>query len=94
VAPLMLSNVAEELGQGTLAVVGTEPWSFANYAIVSLRSQAMSAAASRFQGCLKDAEAALAHDESRLAERHVPRSRPDPVVGSSTTRRARSPHPS
>lgn len=94
VAPLMLSSVAEELRRGALAVVGTESWSFANYAIVSLRNQAMSAAAGRFQSCLNDAEAALAREESRLVQRYVPKSQPAPMVDGSRTRRAKSPRPS
>ena len=94
VAAFMLSSVAEELRLGSLAVVGTESWLFANYAVVSLKGQATSVAASRFRGCLNDAEERLALEESRLAQLYVQKSRPDPMASVSKTRRARSPSPS
>lgn len=94
VAAFMLSSVAEELSRGSLAVVGTESWIFANYAVVSLKGQAMSVAAARFRSCLNDAEEGLAREESRLVQRYVPKSGPDPMVGIGKTRRARSPSPS
>jgi len=94
VAPFMLSSVAEELGRGSLSVVGTESWSFANYAVVGLKGHATSAAAGRFRSCLNDAEARLAREESRLVQLYVPKSRPDPMASVSKARRAKSPSPS
>lgn len=94
VAPLMLSSMAEELRRGSLSVVGTESWSFADYAIVRLKGQAMSVAAGRFQSCLNDAESALAREESRLAKRYGPKSWPDTTISGGKTRRAKSPSPS
>ena len=66
IGPFTLLSAADELKRGRLAVLGTEPWSYAHYAIVSLKGQAPTAAAVRFRNCLRDAEAALTRVESRL----------------------------
>lgn len=71
IAGVSLAMVAAELKRGSLVVLGTAPWSYIHYAIVSLKGQAQSEAASRFLGELRDAEARLARDEARLEARLV-----------------------
>ncbi|MGZ9030238.1 MAG: LysR family transcriptional regulator [Burkholderiaceae bacterium] len=73
IGPFTLPSAAEELKRGRLVVLGTEPWSYAHYAIVSLKGQAPTAAAVRFRRCLRDAEAAMSRVESRLVRTLVTR---------------------
>ena len=72
IAAFTLPSAAEELKRGRLVVLGTEPWSYAHYAIVSLKGQAPTAAAVRLRRCLRDAEAALTRVESRLVRTLLP----------------------
>ena len=66
IAPLTLPCVADELARGTLVVLATESWVYTQYGLVRLRGHTQSAAASRFAECLREEEAALVRDESRL----------------------------
>lgn len=52
-----------------MTVLGTEPWSYAHYAILSLKGQAPTEAARRFRSCLHEAEAALSREEARLVSK-------------------------
>jgi DNA-binding transcriptional LysR family regulator len=70
IAPLTLPCVADELARGTLVVLATESWVYTQYGLVRLRGHAQSAAASHFADCLREAEAALVRDESRLVTLH------------------------
>ena len=72
IAAFTLPSAADELKRGRLVVLGTEPWSYAHYAIVNLKGQAPTAAAVRFRRCLHDAEAALTRVESRLVRTLLP----------------------
>ncbi len=71
IAPLPTPCVAEELERGTLALLGTEPWMFTGYGLVRLKGHAASPAASDFVESLREADAALVRDESRLLARHA-----------------------
>jgi DNA-binding transcriptional LysR family regulator len=70
IAPLTLPCVADELERGTLVVLATESWVYTQYGLVRLRGHTQSAAASRFADCLREEEAALVRDESRLVAAH------------------------
>jgi DNA-binding transcriptional LysR family regulator len=70
IAPLTLPCVADELERGTLVVLATESWVYTQYGLVRLRGHTQSAAASRFAECLREEEAALIRDESRLVAVH------------------------
>jgi DNA-binding transcriptional LysR family regulator len=70
IAPLTLPCVADELERGTLVVLATESWVYTQYGLVRLKGHKQSAAASRFADCLREEEAALVRDESRLVAAH------------------------
>ncbi len=83
IAPLTLPCVSDEVRRRALVLLMTEPWLATGYGIVGLKGHAPSAGAMQFIECLRDAEAALVREESRLVARH---SRPgEPARG----RRAR-----
>jgi len=66
-----LSMVADELSRGSLVLLGTAPWSYIHYAVVSLKGQSQSDAASDFLRELLDTETMLVRDEARLEARFV-----------------------
>jgi DNA-binding transcriptional LysR family regulator len=68
IAGLMLPMVAEDLRQGSLVVLGTAPWSYIHYGIVSLKGQGQSDASKRLMSALRDADASLLRDEALLQE--------------------------
>jgi len=70
IAALTLASIADELSRGTLVPLVTEPWASTGYGLVRLKGHAPSAAAIRFCECLREAEAALVRDESRLVAAH------------------------
>ena len=70
IAPLTLPCVADELDRGTLVVLATESWVYTQYGLVRLKGHTQSAAATRFAECLREEEAALVRDESRLVAVH------------------------
>ncbi len=72
IGPFTLPTVAQELEHGRMTVLGTEPWSYAHYAILSLKGQATTAAARRFRACLHEAEDALEREEARLVSKLLP----------------------
>jgi DNA-binding transcriptional LysR family regulator len=66
IAGVSLSMVADELSRGSLVLLGTAPWSYIHYAVVSLKGQAQSDAGSGFLRELLETEAMLVRDEARL----------------------------
>ena len=81
IAPVTLPCVAAELERGELVSLTTEPWISTAYGIVTLKGHARSAAATRFCEYLREAEAAILAEESRLIARHAPGARAAPVRG-------------
>lgn len=75
IAPLPLPCVSEELERGTLTLLGTEPWLFTGYGLVRLKRHAASPASSDFVEFVREAEASLVREESRLLVRHSPERR-------------------
>jgi DNA-binding transcriptional LysR family regulator len=72
IAPFMLASVADEVKRGTLVPLATEPWASTGYGLVRLKGLALGAAASRFCECVREAEAELVRQESRLVARLAP----------------------
>jgi len=71
IAALTLPCVAEEIRDGALVLLGTEPWLYAKYGFVALKDHPLNAAAVALRDHLRAAEVALARDESRLVARHA-----------------------
>jgi DNA-binding transcriptional LysR family regulator len=84
ITALPLPLAATELKRGSLVALGTAPWSYIHYAIVSLKSVRLSDAASDFVSLIKDAEASLTRLEKRLASKY------DPATQQPVPRRART----
>jgi DNA-binding transcriptional LysR family regulator len=72
IGPFTLPTAAQKLEHGRLTVLGREPWSYAHYAILTLKAQASTAAAHRFRACLHEAEDALAREEALLVSKLLP----------------------
>jgi DNA-binding transcriptional LysR family regulator len=77
IAGLTLPMIAEDIERGSLAVLGSAPWLFVHYAVVTLKGAPRSAACGRLIRCLEEAEAELAREEARLIQAHLPRTRGD-----------------
>jgi DNA-binding transcriptional LysR family regulator len=77
IAGLTLPMIAGEIERGSLTVLGTAPWVYIQYGVVTLKGARQSAACSRFIRCLEEAEAELAREEARLIQAHLPRTRGD-----------------
>lgn len=77
IAGLTLPMIAEDIERGSLAVLGTAPWVFVQYGVVTLKGVPRSAACSQFIRCLEEAERELAREEARLVQAHLPRIRGD-----------------
>jgi len=86
IAPLTLPCVGDELAQGSLAVLLAESWLSTNYGIVSLKGQALGAAALALIERLREAEAALARAEGALIARHAPIGKSSPKRRERNTR--------
>jgi DNA-binding transcriptional LysR family regulator len=71
IAGVSLSMVAKELSQGSLVLLGTAPWSYIHYGVVSLKGQAQSEPGSRFLRELLETETRMVDDEARLKARFV-----------------------
>ena len=78
IAPLTLPSVAQELRDRTLVALGTAPWLYVRYGFVSLKGQALTAAARAVRDRLRDAEASLVREEAQLVARHGSRRRAAP----------------
>jgi DNA-binding transcriptional LysR family regulator len=72
IAALSLPMIAEDIARGSLVVLGTAPWVFVHYGVVTLKGIPRSAACERFIRCLEDAEADLTREEARLVKEHLP----------------------
>ena len=81
VAPL--ACVADELENGRLVVLGSEPHLALRYGIVSLKDQPLTAAAVRFREYVLEAELAFTEQEKKLLERWRPRPAPNAPAGAS-----------
>ena len=68
-----LPCIAEELEDGRIHLLGSEPWLKLAYGVVTLKSHPMSAAATRLRELIRDAELALSIQEQHLMERWRPR---------------------
>ena len=79
IAGLLLPMVAEELRQGSMVVLGTAPWCYVHYGIVSLKGQGPSNAGQRLVKSIRDADATLLRDEAllqvRLVRKPLPKAR-------------------
>lgn len=73
IAPL--SCVADDLDNGRLLLLGSEPYLAAHYGIVKLKGQPLTAGASRFRDYLLEAEAAITEQEQEHRARWA--ARPD-----------------
>lgn len=71
IAPLTLPMFADELARGSVVVLGTAPWAYVHYAVVSLKGHAPGIAGSRLIGCLEQAETELVREEAHLLRRHL-----------------------
>jgi DNA-binding transcriptional LysR family regulator len=74
-AVLTLPMFAEEIERGSLAVLGTAPWVYVHYAVVTLKGHAPRAAGDRFIRCLHDAESEIVREEARLVRAYRLRNR-------------------
>jgi DNA-binding transcriptional LysR family regulator len=72
IAALTLPMIAEDIERGSLIVLGTAPWVFVHYGLVTLKGIARSAACDRYIRCLEEVELELAREEARLVEAHLP----------------------
>lgn len=72
IAGLTLPMIAEDIARGSLVVLGTAPWVFTQYGVVTLKGAPRSAACSRLIRCLEEAEGELAREEARLAQARLP----------------------
>jgi DNA-binding transcriptional LysR family regulator len=77
IAGLTLPMIAEDIERGSLTVLGTAPWVFIQYGVITLKGAQRSAACGRFIRCLEEAEEELAREEARLVQAHLHRSRGD-----------------
>jgi DNA-binding transcriptional LysR family regulator len=82
--PLPLAEA--ELKRGSLVVLGTAPWSYLQYAIVTLKGVRSSGVVSDFVGLLKDVEASITRTEKRLASKYDPAAQPAPRRASAQPR--------
>lgn len=75
IALLTLPMCAEEIERGSLVVLGTAPWAYVHYAVVTLKGHAPRAAGDRFIRCLHDAESEIVREEARLVRAYRLRNR-------------------
>jgi DNA-binding transcriptional LysR family regulator len=72
IVPLTLHMAQADLRRGSMVVLCTAPWSYIQYAVVSLKGVRLSGAASDFIGLLKEVEASVTRTEQRLAGKYDP----------------------
>ena len=68
----ILSCIASELEGGQFVLLGTEPWLYLHYGIVSLKGRPWTQAADRFREYVLAAEREVAEEEERLATKFAP----------------------
>jgi DNA-binding transcriptional LysR family regulator len=71
VAALTLPFVADDVRRGRLVVLGSEPWLYLEYGLVTSRGRTPTAAARELFDRLREADAALVERESRLIGRRT-----------------------
>jgi DNA-binding transcriptional LysR family regulator len=71
----ILPSIATELDAGQFVLLGTEPWMYLQYGVVSLRGRPWTQAAERLRELVLDAEVGATQLEHQLLERHAPVSR-------------------
>jgi DNA-binding transcriptional LysR family regulator len=71
----MLSCIADELENGTLRLLATEPWMTLQYGMVSLRDRPWTQAAEKLRDLVLEAERSATVLGEQLLERHGPRNR-------------------
>jgi DNA-binding transcriptional LysR family regulator len=74
ISALSATGVARELEHGTLVLLGREPWMETGYAIVRLKGEAPSPAATAFCAFIREAESRLARSEAKVLAQHAPKS--------------------
>jgi DNA-binding transcriptional LysR family regulator len=74
IGPFTLPLAADELERGRLIVLGSAPWIYAHYAIVSVKGHAAGEAATQFRHCLREEEAASVRLEAQLEKIYARRS--------------------
>lgn len=72
VSASILSCIATELGNGQLVLLGSAPWLYLHYGIVSLKGRPWTQAAARFRDYVLQAERHASAEEQRLLERFGP----------------------
>jgi DNA-binding transcriptional LysR family regulator len=72
VTATILPCIADELGQGTLQLLATEPWMYLHYGIVSLRGRPWTQLAETMRDMVLEEEQAATELGHRLFERHGP----------------------
>lgn len=75
VTATILPCIAEELEQGTLQLLATEPWMHLQYGIISLRGRPWTQAAETMRELVLDAERAATELGQQLLKRHYPHKR-------------------
>lgn len=86
VAPL--ACVADELEDGRLLLLGSEPQMASRYGVVKLKSQPLTAAGARFREYVLEAERTLTEQEQQLLERWRPQPRPSQHAAARTSSQA------
>ncbi|MDH5272171.1 MAG: hypothetical protein OEY13_03740, partial [Gammaproteobacteria bacterium] len=71
----ILPSIATELETGQFVLLGTEPWMYLQYGVVSLRGRPWTQAAEKLREFVLDADLEATQLEHRLLERHAPVSR-------------------
>jgi DNA-binding transcriptional LysR family regulator len=71
----ILPSIATELETGQFVLLGTEPWMYLQYGVVSLRGRPWTQAAEKLREFVLDADLEATQLEHRLLERHAPESR-------------------
>ncbi len=79
---LTLPMAAEEIERGSLVLLGSAPWAFIHYAVVTLKGHAPRAAGDRFIRCLHQAEAEIVREEARLVRAHRLRNQGEDALAS------------
>lgn len=65
-------EVADEVAQGELVLLLSEPWLLLRYGIVALKGRALGDAARDLRECVREAEADFVREEARLLARGAP----------------------
>jgi hypothetical protein len=72
VSASILPSIAAELDSGQFVLLGTEPWLYLQYGVVSLRGRPWTQAAEKLRELALQAEQEATQLEQQLLERHGP----------------------